>query len=209
MDGSRCVGNQVYTCGTTADGCRTLTRTTCPVNGACVGVLPSAMCVSEQTFGNATDGMPGGVPHAAATLLGTPIQVTTTVTLKRFGIITRDAPGKVSLVLYSHNGLAGAMGAPVNYLAGALFVTTAVGRQEYAVNNPPGGSITLTAGTTYWMLAVFEKDTLVAHGPASDSQLFRYATHSPWDKAMPMPYPAGAPYYYGTPANFYIVGLPQ
>jgi hypothetical protein len=85
MDGSRCVGNQLYTCGTSLDGCRTLTKTTCSSNGACVALAASARCVTEVTYGYAVDTMGVDIPHAAGNLLGFAFQATTTVTLKRFG----------------------------------------------------------------------------------------------------------------------------
>jgi hypothetical protein len=206
--GSRCVGTTLYACGASASGCKTLVKTVCPANGACVDSYPAARCVTEVTFGNATDGLGADSPHNTGFLLGSPFQVTTKVTLKRFGLITRDAPGKVSLALYSDNGVAGAGAAPANYIAGALLVPIVAGKHEYAVNNPPAANITLTPGT-YWMLASFEKSTMVAHGPDAQMQFFRAATQTPWDKAMPMPYPSNAPSYYDTPANYYLVGLPQ
>ena len=205
-DGSRCVGNQLVTCSTGGDGCRSVSKTDCPANGACL-MSPVAHCVSEMTYGYPVDGMGLTISHAAGNLLGFAFQATTTVTLKRFGLIAKSAPGQVSFALYSHNGMSGTSASPVNYLGGSLYQTVVMGKHEYAVNNPPAASITLTAGTTYWILVTFEKDTLVAHGPDSQSVFFRSATYV-WGDQLPMPYPALAPFYNQSPANFYLVGLP-
>jgi hypothetical protein len=203
--GSRCVGNQVYTCGTNSAGCRTLDIESCGGAGVCM----NGMCTTEVTFGNFNEGPGTDVPHAPGYLLGTPFQVNTRVRLKSFGLIARNAPGKVSFALYTHNGNGGTSAAPVDYLGGALLVDVVAGKREYLVNNPPAANIILDPGNTYWMMAVFEAETIVAHGPDTDSQFFRATPQTPWNKAMPMPYPANAPSFFDTPAKFFFVGLPQ
>jgi hypothetical protein len=213
MDGSRCVGSQVYTCGTTSDGCRTLSKSNCPVNGACIGSLPGAMCVSEQTYGNATDLMGTDVPHGANTFWGVKITVTTKIWLKRIGLIARNAPGHANLVVYNDNGMSGTSSAPSSYIGGALGDMILSGKNEYAINNvngAPGNTPIILNPGTYWLLAAFEQSTVIAHG--SGSAFARYKTlMSPmfWNSTPPNPFGTSIQDDTATPANYYLVGLPQ
>jgi hypothetical protein len=213
MDGSRCVGTQVYTCSTTSDGCRKLVKTNCPVNGACIGTLPAAMCVSEQTFGNATDLMGMDQAHQANTYWGFKIQVTSKIWLKRFGLIARNAPGHLRLVLYNDNGMGGMNSAPTTYIAGAFDYSVVTGKQEYAVNNvqgAPGNTPVILDPGQYWMLAVFEASTSIAHG--SGSQFNRYKqllAPTAWNSTPQTPITMTVVDDSTPAANYYLVGLPQ
>jgi hypothetical protein len=97
--------------------------------------------------------------------------------------------------------MSGTSAAPANYLAGRCFVPTVSGKHEYAVNNPPRPNVTLTAGTTYWILAAFEKSTSSRHRPRQPS-VFSAAPHIVWGDALPMPLSwHGAPHFMRQAAN--------
>jgi hypothetical protein len=211
--GSRCVGSTLYTCGTSPAMCRTFATTNCPANGACVGNYPAAMCVTEQTYGNATNLTGLDVVHGANTFWGVKVQVTAKIWLKRFGLIARSAPGHVRFVLYNDNGMAGSSSAPSSYIAGAFDEMVVTGSHEYVVNDvagAPGTTPVILNPGTYWMLAVFERDTSIAHG--SGPQFARFKTlMAPvfWNSTPPNSFGASAPDDVATPANYYLVGLPQ
>jgi hypothetical protein len=103
--------------------------------------------------------------------------------------------------------------APSSYVAGAFDYMVVTGAHEYAVNNvagAPGTTPVILNPGSYWMLAVFEQNTLVAHG--SGNQFARYKTlMSPvfWNSTPPDPFGASATDDFATPANYYLVGLPQ
>jgi hypothetical protein len=63
---------------------------------------------------------------------------------------------------------------------------------------------------SYWMLAVFEQDTLIVH--SGGAQFARYKSlMAPvfWNNTPPDPFGASAVDDIATPANYYLVGLPQ
>jgi len=105
--------------------------------------------------------------------------------------------------------------APSTYLAGAFDYTVLVGKNEYAVNNvqgAPGNTPVILNPGTYWMLAVFEADTLLAHGAGPGSQYARYkqlAAPIFWNNTPPNPFGVSLVDDSATPANYYLVGLPQ
>jgi hypothetical protein len=171
------------------------------------------MCVSETSYGNAADLGGAGTPHFANNFWGVKIQVTTKIWLKRFGLIAKNAPGHLRLVLYKDNGMAAMNSAPAQYVAGAFDYMVVAGAHEYAVNNvagaPPTTPVILNPGS-YWMLAVFEQDTLIVH--SGGAQFARYKSlMAPvfWNNTPPDPFGASAVDDIATPANYYLVGLPQ
>ena len=165
------------------------------------------MCVNEQSYGNPTDLMGIDVPHATNALYGIPIVVTTSILLRRLGIIVRTASGLVRLALYSDNGMAGSNSAPANFLAGALDYSLQVGRNEFAINSPPPTIPVMLGPGTYWLMAAFQASTSVAHG--SGTQLAKFRGLTPWNAAVPSPFGTALPDDTATPPNYYLVGLPQ
>jgi hypothetical protein len=203
-DGSRCVGNQVYTCSTGGDGCHTLTKATCPASGACVGTSPSAHCVSETNVGSYAD-LGGMAPHSEKYLTGIAINIGATVTLKRFGMVFKgsETDRRATFGLYASDGA----GEPTTLVAAAVdrpLSTASSGRNEFAVTSPVT-TVTLAPGK-YWLMTTFNlAATYVGHDTNVTNVPLRYVMHT-WGNPLDSPL-AGVVTGSTTATNVYLVVL--
>ncbi len=191
--GSYCASSSTrVTCYTDANSCYGSTTVSCQGGSFCASPFPNGMCQAPSALGWHTD-LGGMGNHSPNVLLGVSFTVTATVTLRHFGLISRAA-SNVDMVLYS--GVT-----PTTLVASVSAQNVAVGRNEYAVTAQP----TLAAGT-YWIMAVFNATTAIAHdGTAATPS--RYVAHT---YSNPLPGTLSATTMYsGSNMNYYVLVLPQ
>jgi hypothetical protein len=191
--GSSCSANSLITCSKDANLCFQAVTATCGAQ-FCTGSFPASACVSPQALGFSSD-LGGMSKHSANQLLGVPVTVTGTVTLRHFGLIVRTG-SQVTMALYK----ADATGAPSTLVASVVGQTLVVGSNEYPVITQP----TLTAGT-YWIMAVFDVDMQVAHDttPNEPTRFIAQTFSNPLPGTL-----ATTNVYTGTNMDFYILVLP-
>lgn len=167
----------------------------CDTGTMCGGTYPAAQCRLPTPIGwyddlGATDF------HSPNFLLGVPVMVATQSTLYRFGLIVRDdAVGKhVQLALYRDNG--GGNTALVAQTNGTALLG---GRNEIS---PTVSSVTLAPGA-YWIMAVFDQTTNVAHD-VSTSATWRFASLA-YGSALPSTIGATTSQVGVANVNFYVL----
>jgi len=192
-EGSFCVASSLYTCATGTSGCFDVRAEECsPI--FCVGTFPNGRCQGVVALGSATD-LGGQSDHDANALLGIQITVDAPARLQYFGLIARET-GLVNMALYA--------GVPPTVLvSGASVIAQPVveGVNEFPVLEQP----TLQPGT-YWIMAVFQNVTRIAHGTTVDT-VIQYIDHSfssPLPSTLPPPFA-----YTDRNMNYYILALPE
>jgi hypothetical protein len=194
--GARCVGSSLYQCGSDALGCLRFKQQAC-ATGICGGSYPSAQCVSEHSSGWPND-LGGMQQHVTGALAGTRVGVPAASTLRRFGVISRQAGTHIILALYDELN-----GQPHNRVAATANTALVAGTNEIAVSLPPNAPV-LPAGN-YWIMVSVDAATQLAHGSASVPLAYVSYTHG---GVLPSTLSVVSSDVMTEP-NLYIVVLPQ
>jgi hypothetical protein len=198
MNGSYCLdSSRLVRCSVVAS-CQQATPVSCAINAfeQCEGDHPGALC--QTAYGAYADGGDSGT-LGAGLLFGVQVTISSTIVVRRIGVITRAASSKIRLAIYTHSAATG----PTTWLASALPSGNLVaGRQEFVLNDPVT-PVSLGAGT-YWIVGVMEASTSVAQGASAP---VRYKSVDPWNTPFPLAM-TGMTGDNLAKVNFYLIGSP-
>jgi hypothetical protein len=156
QNGTYCASStSAQTCTTTGEGCVNGSSSTCSPGQFCQQSYPNAQCAAPVPIGHYND-LGSAETHSAFYLTGYGVTPANAVTLHRFGIRAAISSGthRVRMALYETNGSS----------PGALRASTDIFTLVNGNNDiPPLAGYALVAGTTYFIMAVFETDTDVGH----------------------------------------------
>lgn len=166
-----------------------------------VGLVALASCGGESTstttvrFGHAeltTIGNPSGEPYAPGYLLGQKVEVLSPIKLTHLGVNAIEPGPQVVLALYSD-----ASSNPGNLLSWTPPTTMVAGANEIAVTC----SVEIAPGT-YWVLAEYDADAVIANGAATTE--IDHIAHT-FGTGLPDPFGVAATYA-GATVALYVVG---
>jgi hypothetical protein len=141
---------------------------TCNAGQFCQQTYPNSVCAAPVAIGFSTDIGPTQ-SHGAGLLAGFALTTTNAATLHRFGLLAKNTTGsqRVRMALYEASA-----GLPRTLVASTGHLTLANGNNVVA---PTASGIALKAGTTYFIMSVFETATDVPHD-ASNMTTWHYIT---------------------------------
>ena len=129
-------------------------------------------------------------------IFGIPISISTGGTLTNFGTWSLNNTSYMRMALYADN-----QGQPGNLVASTASTLMTIGKMEIA----PSSSVTLAAGT-YWLMAVYDRDTLVAVDWNNYVNNIRYY-YSAYTNTLPSPLTGSSSYSHYN-LNYYITVTP-
>lgn len=202
-EGSACSGNNLVTCSRDATSqCLLSASAACGANRYCGGAAPAAMCHTPAPVGYFDDLGASG-PKSAGYLSGQPLVVTSTSTIRAFGLISRQVGSNTSLGLYTS-----VAGDPAALVAKAQYQPIVVnGRNEFAATpGVAGGSLVLAPGT-YWLMVMYDASTSIAGAPTGTSLVDRRLVAYGWGD-LPQTLSGVTPQNGVPAANYYILVTP-
>ncbi len=145
------------TCMANAQGCIQGQTTPCGSGKYCWHT--TAACAAPSVLGYPTD---LGAMGSRQTLLGQSITLPAGTAIRSFGMLVPAAGSQVSLGLYTDQS-----GSPFQLVASAQSKAVLAGANVYPATAAAGQSLTISAGGTYWLMALFDQPTVVRQAPST------------------------------------------
>jgi hypothetical protein len=147
------------------------------------------------TFGNAVE-FAGASNHSPGFLLGSPVSISTAVTVTHLSVIAKAGGANVLLGLYRSSG-----GVPTTLVVGTTPTALVAGRMEIPVTT----ATRITAGT-YWIMAMYDTDASVGVDTSVPTAPLMYAFR---DFSAGLPATVSGPTsMFGQRYNYYVRGIP-
>ncbi|HWP65087.1 MAG TPA: hypothetical protein VNO26_04130 [Candidatus Limnocylindria bacterium] len=180
----------------------TTTTTTTPPTSTSTSTTSTSTSTSSTTsttlvtltFGHATE-FAGASSHSPGFLLGSPVQVSTPITVTHLAVIAKAGGPRVLLGLYRNSG-----GVPTTLVVGTAPTQLVPGRVEMPVTPTP-----IAAGT-YWLMAMYDGDASVGLDTSVPNAPAMYDFR---DFAQGLPSSVSFPSsMFGQRYNYYLIGTP-
>jgi hypothetical protein len=199
--GSYCPSEtQRLTCQQDAQGCWSTSTFSCGASQYCVGSFPDGQCATASVLGYATQ-FSGTSTIPTGNLVGIPVSVAATTTLRKLGFITNASSVSASAGLYTDNGAG-----PRMLVAANNGFALAAGRTEVAPTWP-SATVELAPGQYWILLAVSASTPVYQDVTGAGSIVYRY--YPGYAQGNPLPNPIGTTSSANIkPINFYLLTTP-